>query len=153
MSDGNEIAQAVGEAVIGTSDDADQAGRAALQAASSEVISEINAERAEIAADLAIAAQLDGGKLDAILGALGRIEGQLSMISQPAPVIASEPVTVIVEGDELPEGGDPVEIVEEVIEEGIEEVEGVGVEVEDAIAAPLGRKKRRGLMSRSRGRG
>lgn len=151
----NEIAQAVGEAIIGTDQDAEQAGRAALQAASSEVIAEINAERAEAAAEVAVAAQLSNGTLSAILGELGALRADISMlVARSAPAIVTEPVIVNVEGDEIAgELGDPVEIIEETIEGGIEEVEGIGVEVEDAIAAPLGRKKRRGLMSRSRGRG
>ena len=102
-----------------------------------------------------MAAQLDSGKLDAILGALGRIEGALIM--QTAPPVFEEPAAplVVIGGDETitSELADIAEPVAELIDDGIEEVEGIGVEVEDAIAAPIGRKKKRGLMRRSRGRG
>ena len=151
MSDAEQIGDLAGDAISAGIQATDNAADAALRAATSEVVSEINAERAEAAAEIATAATLDAGRLDALTAAVGRIEAKLDMMTAPAAVIDPDPVTVVVEGDEIEEA--PVEVVEEIIEDGIEEVADTAVEVEDAIDPPAGRRKRRGLMRRSRGRG
>ena len=126
------------------------AAQAALSAAASEVISEINAEEAQAAARVATAAALDTGKLQAILEGIGRIEGHMAMMTAP----------VIQEVTAAPE--DTAEAVAEAVADVVADLpeaepetdaapdEGA-MEVESAGGPPPGRKRKPGLMRRKRG--
>ena len=124
------------------------AAQAALSAAASEVISEINAEEAQAAARVATAAALDTGRLDAILEGIGRIEGHMAMMTAP----------VIHEPTAAPE--ETAEAVAEAVADVVAELpeveaeptpEGDTAEIEAAGTPPPGRKRKPGLMSRKRG--
>lgn len=124
------------------------ATRAAMSAAASEFSSQLNAETAQAAAQLATAAALDTGKLDAILSTLGRIDASIQMLAQP-PAAQDYPPVIVIETEQAP---DEQETAQD--DPPGDEGESSGVEVENAQGVPPGRQKsKRGLFGPGKKRG